>query len=468
MDGLEAVEISFAQITKHKYYRLDNEYFLKQYLLNEAQIQSFGYKQISDIAYKITDFGAYSQTNFIELYEKGINFFRNQDVKENWIDFLGCAKISHNAYEKLTLKLEEGDILIPRAGTLGNAAVVSSDCLPATANQNLAVIRNLKSFLPNYVSTVLSSRLGKLQISRTSTGNVQQWLNLETISNIKIPSTSLLFQKQIQCTVNKGVDLAKKAANIYSQTEQFLLSELDMTDFTPSLEDVAVKLFSDSFGKSGRLDAEYYQPKYEDYMWHVKAYSGGYTTINDKFRQVTTKYQKTEHEYPYIEISDINVGDGSFSFNIIPSEKLPANAKIKVSLYDLLISKVRPYRGAVSIINHKIDNLIVSGAFTVLHEKSDYPVETLSVLLRTTVYKDWFLKWNVGTSYPVIKDEDVLNLPIPLFKDEIHVKIKENIVSAYILRDQSEQLLENAKRAVEIAIEQSEDKAIKWLENVSI
>lgn len=34
---------------------------------------------------------------------------------------------------------------------------------------------------------------------------------------------------------------------------------------------------------------------------------------------------------------------------------------------------------------------------------------------------------------------------------------------SFALRHQSEQLLENAKRAVEIAIELGEEKAMKWL-----
>ena len=79
---------------------------------------------------------------------------------------------------------------------------------------------------------------------------------------------------------------------------------------------------------------------------------------------------------------------------------------------DLLVSTVRPYRGAVSILDE--DDLLVSGAFTVLRENGTYPAQTLQVLFRTSLYKDWLLKYNVGTSYPVIKDDDVLNIPIPI------------------------------------------------------
>ena len=75
----------------------------------------------------------------------------------------------------------------------------------------------------------------------------------------------------------------------------------------------------------------------------------------------------------------------------------------------------------------------------------------------------WLLRFNVGTSYPVIKDEDVLNMPIPLFEETVKQSIVSKVKEAASLRSQSEQLLEYAKQAVEMAIEQREDVALAWL-----
>lgn len=46
-----------------------------------------------------------------------------------------------------------------------------------------------------------------------------------------------------------------------------------------------------------------------------------------------------------------------------------------------------------------IRNFSVSGAFTVLREKADskFSKETLKVLLRTQMYWEWLLKFNIGT-----------------------------------------------------------------------
>jgi type I restriction enzyme S subunit len=73
-------------------------------------------------------------------------------------------------------------------------------------------------------------------------------------------------------------------------------------------------------------------------------------------------------------------------------------------------------------------------------------------------------KFNVGTSYPVIKDDDILNIPVPILSKDIHLSIKEKVQHSQRLRATAKELLECAKTAVEMAIEKAETSAIAWLE----
>ena len=162
-----------------------------------------------------------------------------------------------------------------------------------------------------------------------------------------------------------------------------------------------------------------------------------------------------------MEIGDVEIKSGTAIFNDIKTELLPANAKKMTHKGDIIVSTVRPNRGAVAILEN--DGLLVSGAFTVLRQKGTYKKEVLQTLLRTDLYRAWLLRYNVGTSYPVIKDDDVLNMPIPLFNQDIQDNVETKVQGCVLLRRKSQELLEYAKQAVEMAIERGEDAALNWL-----
>jgi len=60
------------------------------------------------------------------------------------------------------------------------------------------------------------------------------------------------------------------------------------------------------------------------------------------------------------------VGSREISFNTVKGHELPANAKMRIDGGELIISKVRPTRGAVVIIPDSWNkNFIASGAFSI-------------------------------------------------------------------------------------------------------
>ena len=119
---------------------------------------------------------------------------------------------------------------------------------------------------------------------------------------------------------------------------------------------------------------------------------------------------------------------------------------------NLLISKIRPYRGAVSIIENNKENLVGSTAFTILNEKNKYKKEILLLLLRTFYYQELMMKYNVGISYPLIKDRDILNLPIPLIDSHIQDELSKKIKEFFELRNEAEKFLNQAKNLLYVEI----------------
>ena len=74
------------------------------------------------------------------------------------------------------------------------------------------------------------------------------------------------------------------------------------------------------------------------------------------------------------------------------------------------------------------------------------------------------LKFNVGTSYPVITDEDILSLPIPIIKSNIQDEIADYIKQSMEYSKKAKELLEISTKSVEIAIDKDEQAAHNFLE----
>ncbi len=92
----------------------------------------------------------------------------------------------------------------------------------------------------------------------------------KNFDNFIIPIFSNSFQTQIEKLVKLAYQKLEQSKTLYKETENLLLKELDLLDFKPTTQNIAIKSFSESFGKSGRLDAEYYQPKYDEVEEKIK------------------------------------------------------------------------------------------------------------------------------------------------------------------------------------------------------
>jgi type I restriction enzyme, S subunit len=69
-----------------------------------------------------------------------------------------------------------------------------------------------------------------------------------------------------------------------------------------------------------------------------------------------------------------------------------------------------------------------------------------------------------GTILTAINKDEFNKLVLPKVDEAVQSQIQQKVTESFGLRKQSKHLLECAKRAVEIAIEQNENTAIKWLQ----
>lgn len=265
MDGLEAVEVKLSECKSTIDFRIDANTYKKDYIRTDKILKSLFAKSIESIMVSIQNFGAYSLCNHINFCESGIPFLMTQNIRHNYIDWNDLRYIdekSHNLLHKSHCTAKQ--VLVTMAGEyLGRVAVYNESYI-CSSNQAIAKITLKKGYNPYYISTFLNTRYGQNQLNRFKTITGQPNINMGLIQSLKIVVPNKEFADKIEQVVLCSDNLRKKATVAYEATETILLSYLGINNYTPNLSGISIKSLSSSFNTSGRLDSEYYQPKYEE------------------------------------------------------------------------------------------------------------------------------------------------------------------------------------------------------------
>lgn len=439
--------------------RIDAEFYLPEYIDVDAEINEVGFEPLIQLTSKI-DVGHVGPMA-AEYTSDGVWLLQTQNVQEFFLSEASQTRINAEFHHYLAKsKVRNGDILIARSGSFGKASIYLED--EEINSADIIIIRCIeKRVNPFYLVAFLNCKFGTNQLLRYASGGVQGHVNLTILENLKVCSLSAGFQEHIESICRRSYLTKQRSEQLYSQAQTILLSELGLIDWQPRHRLTFVKNYAD-IQRADRIDAEYFQPKYEEIEETICSYPGGYSLIQEEFNQNKSTFEiDRDGLYRYVEIGSVNVSTGEIIVNQLLGKDLPTNAKRPLKRGDVIVSKVRTYRGAVAIVDQ--DDYVGSGAFCVLRENGQINKETLLAFLHSRPLLAWSLKPNTGTSYPVIVDDDILNLPIPILPEDKQAQIKRNVNESFNLRKQSKHLLECAKHAVEIAIEQDEQTSTEWL-----
>jgi len=233
-----------------------------------------------------------------------------------------------------------------------------------------------------------------------------------------------------------------------------LFDELKSVNYT-------VKNLKDTFAISGRLDSEYYQEKYDRLFKRIGNFeckkikdialiSRGELVSDTLYNTGDVKYIRGSNITKFTVddecvMVDVNIGDyrnienGDIVFAIVGSVG-------QVSLYN---------KNDKAIISNNLGAIRLKNALI----DSNY----LTLALNTIVGRLQFEKFQTRTAQPKISIDDVKNIIIPIIEKEKQEKISGLLIESESLRNESKNVLDKAVRAVEIAIEDGEDKAISYL-----
>lgn len=215
---------------------------------------------------------------------------------------------------------------------------------------------------------------------------------------------------------------------------------------------ISVRPLSKSLHKSGRLDSEYYQSKYDLMENKIKDYKGGYCKLQPSEIKDSNFTPKAQEKYRYIELANIG-NNGNISEPLEDfGENLPTRARRKVKTGDFIMSSIEGSLTSCALITPEFDNCLVSTGFYVLNS-SELNSETLLVLFKCEFFQEYLKKFPSGTILIAISKDELQNILIPKIATATQEQIALKIQKSFTLRAKSKDLLQNAKIKLENAIE---------------
>lgn len=447
---MEIKEVFFSDTKKNKDFRIDGEFHTKLPYKNPNLKYDFIGNCLKECFYGIS----------IDMNELGVGYpiYRMGEINNMLCDTVvnKFANISNDELEKYRLKT--GDVLFNRTNSyefVGRTSIYydndGSDRV--FASYLVKFVPNEEFLLPEYLTVYLNTKYGVLDIKRRSRPSINQTnVNPEEVKAMEIPLLPISFQKVVKNKIVEGNNKRIQAEKYYQQAESLLLSSLGLQNWTPSNKNVSIKSFSD-FVESGRLDAEYYQPKYDEIEQKITSYKGGWDYVANCCCLKTKLYLPTKgSDYKYVELSNIG-NQGEINGCLVDKgENLPSRARRLVETNDVMVSYLEGSLKSVAIVPEEYNNSLCSTGFHLVKPKY-LNAETLLVLFKLPYIQSMLQKCCNGSIMSSISLDEFSKIKLPLIESSLQNQISDLIQESFKLKSESKQLLEDAKRMVELEIE---------------
>ena len=394
-------------------------------------------------------------------------------------EYLEISNISLNSFQYETIKIQEGeepdrahyileknDVAVSTVRPNRNA-VAFIDKEGVIGSSGLAVLR-ARDIEPEYLFAFCKTDYFIKCLMRENKASMYPAVSNKNILEVPLFMPSENFRRKIKENIQKALSYVEKSKDLLVEAQSILLSELGLSDCQPKHQLAFIKQYSE-VEKTERMDAEYFQPKYEEIIHKIKNYKGGWDTLenlgnfsNGSF--ISERYYSESGKKFYIRIKELSFnGPLEKEKMIFVKENFITGKETTVRENDFVFATIGATIGKVNIITKEFSGSYPSNntsKFTLKKTGSPFYFETL---LRSFVVQQQIKRLLKKTTQAKIANKDLQKIVVPLLPEKIQNHIQTKIFKSLNLHKQSKQILEDSKYAVEKAIEQDEQSALAWL-----
>jgi hypothetical protein len=457
LEGLEISIVNKNEIFKTEKLRFNSEFYLKKIV----EFRKKGGK-------KLGAFLSYNKRGIQPIYSNNgiIRALRSVNIREMGISEERAVYVEdafYNANKRGTVN--NGDVLLTSTGvgTLGRACLLL-DTEKYFVDGHITILRT-KEIRNTFLFLFLNSSYGQLQINALYNGSSGQIeIYPDDINEILLPTLSASFQKRLDELVIDSIQKMSYSNVKYTEAESILLRALNWEFFSPTSYTVNIKSFKESFLDSGRLDAEYYQPKFDElearlYETGSAILLGSDLSINKRGSQ--PKY--TEEPSGILVLNSKHIRENRIEFIENRLGELVEAEQLIIRKNDVLINGTGVGTIGRSAVYLRNEPALPDNHVTILRTKELDPV-FLSVQLNSIIGKLQVDKYFKGSSGQIeLYPADINKFVIWKAPYEVQQQVRAAIELADSLKCESELILKLAKDALEIAIERGESQAVAFI-----
>jgi hypothetical protein len=446
--------------------RFDSDYWHPNSLANEARLAKLDCTTIGEES-AFVRCGPFGSNLLCENYvPNGVLVLRPFNIKRLTVERENLAYVPEEVCTASRLGYyQEGDIMFARVGDV-RAGVLPDFPTKVTISPNVIAARLKPGGLnPYYVAAFLNTAAGMDQLVRGMKTVAQPTITVDLVHTVKVPRLTGDFQESIAALVKASFAQEDESRALLTAADAMLNEALGLADLDLTAHLFYEARFADA-SAAARMDAEYFQPAKREVLAALTRMPGGH--IGAQFRSVRQLWQP-DRAGPGEGVRNYDLTDALSPF--LDDTVGPTTAdqigstKKALTPGDLVISRLRSYLEEIAVVLPGGDTpLVGSSEFIVLRpNRKALPVEALLVYLRSP-YVQTILKWcQDGSNHPRFDEKELLAIPIPdkitKIQDQLAAKVKDSIAA----RRESRRLLDTAKRAVEMAIEENEAAALRFL-----
>ncbi len=321
------------------------------------------------------------------------------------------------------------------------------------------VVLRPKRVSPEYLFTYLKTRTVIDLLMRATKATMYPAVTENDILSLPFVLPDNALEREVTSAVKNAFRKLQESARLYSEAEFLLLSELGLDNLDLSHQLTYTLDFSQVWA-AGRLDAEYFQPRYYRVLEALQALGPRrMIPLGEMLTLITNGHTPLRHnlsvgEVPFITaefVSDFRI-DYDSNRRILRRHHETELRRTALREGDLLVT-IKGRIGNAAVVAHLPGDVNINQDVALLRLKKGYHPYYVAAFLNSEAGKALTDQVCTGQINPFLGLGNLKKVPIPVFgqkrMDKLGDKVQRVVESAYRAEQAAKRLLEEAKRRVE-------------------